>query len=59
MVVILAPAFLHMMLRLVKGIAKPNTSTVDWQHSLIGPCGLQFVVSHLVFSFMGEVGKNK
>jgi hypothetical protein len=40
------PAFLHIMLRLVKGTAKPNIYC-DLPDSLIGPGGLLLVVSHL------------
>jgi hypothetical protein len=50
------PAFLLRILRLAKGIAKPNT-TVDWLDILIGPGGLLLVVSDLLqsqFQFYGS-----
>jgi hypothetical protein len=53
------PAFLHRMLKLVKGTSKPNICC-DLPYSLIHQGGLLLVVSHLFavpLSFMGGVGK--
>jgi hypothetical protein len=67
-----SPAFLHSLLRLVKGSCAPARAGVtnmiwlllpvfDWPTIMIGPCGLLLVVSDLfavpVFCFMGGVAK--
>jgi hypothetical protein len=41
------PAFVHSLLRPVKGITKSLTRALDWLHSLIDPDGLHLSVCHL------------